>query len=107
MATLTINTWELIPLNPDQTDNSFLPSISGTVPTNESVDWAAMGQMMKLVLNCEMTGTYSDSSTANVLGTLSQSTEDLPMSDTVHYTTLSYDTLGQREANYFMQFINE
>ncbi|MBK8600090.1 MAG: hypothetical protein IPN80_05590 [Flavobacterium sp.] len=45
--------------------------------------------------------------TANVLGTLSQSTEDLPMSDTVHYTTLSYDTLGQREANYFMQFINE
>lgn len=70
MATLTINTWELIPLNPDQTDNSFLPSLSGTVPTNESVDWAAMGQMMKLVLNCEMTGTYSDSSTANVLGTL-------------------------------------
>ncbi|MBL0013643.1 MAG: hypothetical protein IPP30_07780 [Flavobacterium sp.] len=36
-----------------------------------------------------------------------ESTEDLPMSDTVHYTTLSYDTLGQREANYFMQFINE
>jgi hypothetical protein len=44
---------------------------------------------------------------ANVLGTISQSTEDLPMSDTVHYTTSSYDTLGQREANYFMQFINE
>ena len=43
----------------------------------------------------------------NVLGTISQSTEDLPMADTVHYTTSSYDTLGQREANYFMQFINE
>ena len=43
----------------------------------------------------------------NVLGTISQSTEDLSMVDTIHYTTQSYDVLGQREANYFMQFINE
>jgi hypothetical protein len=44
---------------------------------------------------------------SNVLGTISQSTEDLNMVDTIHYTTQSYDVLGQREANYFMQFINE
>ena len=45
--------------------------------------------------------------TANVLGTISQSTEDLSLRDNVHYSTSAYDTLGQREANYFMQFINE
>jgi hypothetical protein len=44
---------------------------------------------------------------SNVLGTISQTTEDLNMVDTIHYTTQSYDVLGQREANYFMQFINE
>jgi len=43
----------------------------------------------------------------NVLGSTSQSTNDLNMLDTLHYSTISYDTLGQREANYFMSFINE
>jgi hypothetical protein len=47
------------------------------------------------------------SRTVNVLGTISQPTEDLGMLDPLHYSTSSYDTLGQREANYFMQFINE
>ncbi len=70
MATLTISTWELIPLNPDLTDNSFLPSLSGTVPTNEMVDWAAMGQNMKLVLNCTLAGNYPDTTAATVVGLL-------------------------------------
>lgn len=45
--------------------------------------------------------------TANVLGTISLQTEDLEMQDPLHFSTSSYDTIGQREANYFMQFINE
>ena len=42
-----------------------------------------------------------------VLAVHSESTEDLAMSDTVHYTTAGYDTLGQREADYFLPFNNE
>jgi len=42
-----------------------------------------------------------------VLGLHSESTEDLATSDTVHYTTAGYDTLGQREADYFLPFNNE
>jgi len=42
-----------------------------------------------------------------VLAVHSESTEDLATSDTVHYTTAGYDTLGQREADYFLPFNNE
>lgn len=42
-----------------------------------------------------------------VLGVHSESTEDLATSDTVHYTTVGYDTLGQREANYYLLYNNE
>lgn len=42
-----------------------------------------------------------------VLAVHSESTEDLAMSDTIHYTTAGYDTLGQREADYFLPFNNE
>jgi Concanavalin A-like lectin/glucanases superfamily len=47
------------------------------------------------------------SRSANVRGTISQSTEDLSMQDVLHYSTSAYDTLGQREANYFIPFVNE
>jgi hypothetical protein len=47
------------------------------------------------------------SRSVNVRGTISQSTEDLSMQDVLHYSTSAYDTLGQREANYFIPFINE
>lgn len=42
-----------------------------------------------------------------VLGTISQTTNDLSMQDALHYTTGGYDQLGQREANYFLQYFNE
>lgn len=45
--------------------------------------------------------------TGNVLGTKSQSTEGLNMLDALHYSAGSYDVLGQREANYFIPFVNE
>ena len=51
--------------------------------------------------------TDNPSRTSNVLGSFVQSTESLPMSDTIHYTTAGYDSLGQLEADYFLPFINE
>ena len=42
-----------------------------------------------------------------VLGSTSQSTEDLGTVDTVHYLTGAYDTLGQRVFTNFNPFINE
>lgn len=42
-----------------------------------------------------------------VVGSSTQSNEDLSMVDTIHYTTSGYDTFGQREANYFIPFVNE
>ncbi len=69
MAQLEILNYTLTPLNPDGTDNTNLPELSGTLPPTESVDFASMGQRFKLVLECEMSGTYSDSSTADVAAT--------------------------------------
>ena len=51
--------------------------------------------------------TDNPSKSGNVLGSTVQSTESLPMSDTIHYTTAGYDSLGQLEADYFLPFINE
>jgi hypothetical protein len=69
MAQLEINNYTLTPLNPDGTPNTNLPELSGTLPPTESVDFASMGQRFQLVLECEMSGTYSDSSTADVAAT--------------------------------------
>lgn len=69
MATLIINNFTLEPLNPDGTTNALLPTISGSLPPTEAVDFASMGQRFKLTLECEIAGTYSDSSTADVAGT--------------------------------------
>jgi len=51
--------------------------------------------------------TDNPAKSGNVLGSIIQSTESLPMSDTIHYTTAGYDSLGQLEADYFLPFINE
>jgi hypothetical protein len=66
MATLSITNFVLTPLNPDGTDNSLITPLSGSLPPSESVDFAAMGERFKLELECEYSGTYSDTSTANV-----------------------------------------
>jgi hypothetical protein len=47
------------------------------------------------------------SRSVNVKGSISISTEDIPTTDTVHYTTAGYDTYGQRQANYLLPFVNE
>lgn len=72
MATLTIDSWELTPFNPNGSINSFLPALTGSVPTNEQVDFTAMGQLFKLVLFCKLTGDLTDPATtpAEVSGTL-------------------------------------
>lgn len=69
MATLTINQYTLTPLNPDGTTNTNLPILSGALPPTESVDFASMGQKFKLELECALSGTYSDSTTADLAGT--------------------------------------
>ena len=71
MATLTILTWEFVPLNPDGTDNAFLNSEpAGTVPapTSEKIDYLCMGSEVRLILNCVISGNYGDSTPASVLG---------------------------------------
>jgi hypothetical protein len=44
---------------------------------------------------------------ANVLGSFSESTNALPLQDSVHYSTLGYDELGTMRFNYYEDFINE
>lgn len=70
MATLAIVTWDLFPLNPDGTDNTFLPSYNGSAPTNEQVDSLAMGQQVRLTMTFQLAGTLPDTSTAELSGTL-------------------------------------
>jgi len=69
MAAITA-TFTITPLNPDGTDNTLLPAItSSSIPTTESIDWAAMGMNFKLVVECEITGTYPDSTSADLVAT--------------------------------------
>lgn len=66
MALLEITSWNLTPLNPDGSDNILLPSVTDTVPTNEVIDWAAMGQRFRLTMECEMSGNYPDTDPADL-----------------------------------------
>jgi len=74
MAQIQISKWELKVLNPDGTDNTFLPSITnGSVPADlstEVVDWLAMGLLVQIVLECEISGTYPDSTNAVLSGSV-------------------------------------
>src|SRR6218665_580553 len=70
MATVTINTWSITAINPDGTDNSLLPVITGGNPNNEIIEHAAMGMRFRIELDCQITGTYSDTSTADLAGTI-------------------------------------
>jgi hypothetical protein len=68
MAILT-TLFELNAINPDGSDNTFLPSIApSAIPTAESIDWAAMGMLLKLTIYVEISSTYSDGSTADLVG---------------------------------------
>jgi hypothetical protein len=51
--------------------------------------------------------TDNPSKAANVLGLTIQDTDSLPMLDSLHYSTVGYDTLGGWEAAYFDDYINE
>lgn len=66
MALIEITSWTLTPLNPDGSDNTLLPSVTDTVPTNEVIDWGAMGQKFRLTIECEMSGTYPDTTVADL-----------------------------------------
>lgn len=70
MATLPeikISSWNLVPLNPDGTDNVIYPSItSATVPPASGVDWAAMGQRFRLELYCDLANSYPDTSSVGL-----------------------------------------
>lgn len=44
---------------------------------------------------------------SNVLGSFSESTNALPLQDSVHYSTLGYDELGTMRFTYFEDYINE
>jgi hypothetical protein len=71
MATLTINSWTITPLNPDGTDNSFLPAISGSIPANLStdlIDFVAMGQRLRLDMEFHISGNHASGSPASVNG---------------------------------------
>lgn len=71
MAQIVINGWTVTALNPDGTDNSFVTPITGSVPANPTadlLDFAAMGQRLRLQFDCTISGTHSDSSTASVIG---------------------------------------
>lgn len=68
-AALIITSWEVIPINPDGTVNSWLPTVSGNAPTDLStdlIDWFAMGSRFRLILNCELSGTYADGSSPSL-----------------------------------------
>lgn len=66
MALLEITSWNLTPLNPDGSDNSLLPYVTDTVPTNEVIDWGAMTQKFRLTIECELSGTYPDTTAADL-----------------------------------------
>ena len=51
--------------------------------------------------------TDNPSQSSRVIGSTSQSTEALPTSDLIHYTTAGYNSLGALEDIYFSQFRNE
>lgn len=51
--------------------------------------------------------TDNPSRSVNVKGSTSIPTNDIPTTDTVHFTTAGYDTYGQRQATYLIPFVNE
>ena len=51
--------------------------------------------------------TDNPSMVGKVVAVTTQNNDDLAMTDTVHYTTASYDILGQRQSTYFNNYINE
>lgn len=69
MAAITLNSWKIVPLNPDGTDNAFLNSYTGGVPatSSEVIDWLCMGANVRLELDCTISGTLPDTSTASVI----------------------------------------
>jgi hypothetical protein len=70
-AALLITSWEINPLNPDGTVNSFLPAKSGASPADLStdlIDYLAMGNLFQLKLYCSLSGSYPDTSTPTVVG---------------------------------------
>lgn len=67
---LAIISWDFKAKNPDGTDNTFLPSITGgSVPADPStqvIDWLAMGGRISLTIVCQISGTHPDMSTRSV-----------------------------------------
>lgn len=68
MASLTLQQYTINALNPDGSVNTLMPTITGTNPSVDMVDFACMGQRIRLELEVELSGDWSDTTTAELAG---------------------------------------